>query len=106
MTKWTIAILFCATLAAGACNDVGTCPSADSITPGGTCSGDSLECAFTLQTASPACDGTMVEGGVATSCVCTADKWSCPAAVSCPVPEAGQDAGADQSPSMAPDAEE
>jgi hypothetical protein len=78
-----------AAAATGACNDVGTCPSPDSITPGGSCSGDSLECAYTLQTPSPACDGTDVEGGLATSCVCTKGSWVCPSAVVCP--SAGDD---------------
>jgi hypothetical protein len=76
-------------LAAAACNDVGTCPATDSVVPGGSCSGESLECAYTLQTASPACDGTMVEGGIATSCVCTKGTWACPSAVSCPAPPGG-----------------
>jgi len=56
-------------VATGACNDVGTCPSPDAIVPGASCSGDSLECDYALQTLSPACDGTTVEGGLATSCV-------------------------------------
>ena len=93
MTKWIFAGAFAATLAATACNDVGTCPSADSIQPGGSCSGESLECAYTLQTASPACDGTMLEGGLGTSCVCTKGAWACPSAVACPAAEAGGDDG-------------
>src|ERR1019366_9734902 len=78
----------------GACNDVGTCPSASAVTPGGSCSGDSLECPYTLQSLSPACDGTTVEGGIATSCVCTKGSWVCPATVSCPAPASGDDSGA------------
>jgi hypothetical protein len=83
----------------GACNEVGSCPGADTITPGGSCSGDNLQCAYTLQSASPACDGTTVEGGLATSCVCTDGAWVCPSAVVCPATgddgggEAGDDGG-------------
>ncbi len=80
---------------AGACNDVGTCPSSDSITPGASCTGEFLECAYTLPTASPACDGTTVEGGVATSCVCTKGSWACPAAVACPAPGGGDGSAGD-----------
>lgn len=79
-------------VALGACNDVGTCPAASAVTPGGSCSGDSLECPYTLQSLSPACDGTTVEGGIATSCVCTQGSWACPAAVTCPSSGAGDDA--------------
>ncbi len=76
-----------------ACNNVGVCPSASSIKPGGSCSGDYLECPYTLQTPSQACDGTSVEGGLATSCVCTNGTWVCPDPVSC---EGGSgDGGAD-----------
>jgi hypothetical protein len=67
----------------GACNNVGTCPAASTITPGGSCSGDSLECPYTLQSPSAACDGTDIEGGLATSCVCTKGSWVCPSPVSC-----------------------
>jgi hypothetical protein len=67
----------------GGCNDVGDCPSPDAITPGGACRGDNLECPFTLQTDPPACDGTSLEGGLATSCVCQNGTWSCPSPVSC-----------------------
>jgi hypothetical protein len=66
-----------------ACNDVGDCPGVAAITPGGSCSGDNLECPYTLETPSPACDGTVVEGGLATSCVCNSGTWSCPSPVSC-----------------------
>ncbi len=55
-------IIVSAALGAGACNNVGTCPAAAFMAPGGSCSGDNLECPYTLQTASPACDGTTVEG--------------------------------------------
>jgi hypothetical protein len=91
MSQWISAGVLAATFAAGGCNNVGSCPSAEAITPGGSCSGESLECAYTLQTASPACDGMIVEGGIATSCVCTNGSWMCPAPVSCP------DAGVDDS---------
>jgi hypothetical protein len=61
-----------------ACNDVGDCKG-QSVKPGGSCSGDQLECPYTLQNApSPACDGTMVEGGLQTSCTCVSGTWSCP----------------------------
>jgi hypothetical protein len=80
-------------VAFGACNDVGDCPAAASaVTPGGSCSGDNLQCPYTLQTLSPACDGTTVEGGVATSCVCTSGLWVCPDAVTCPPAATGDDA--------------
>jgi hypothetical protein len=94
MIKWMVVGAWAAILA-GACNDVGTCPSADSITPGASCSGESLECAYTLQTPSPACDGTSVEGGIATSCVCTSGAWVCPSPVACPGPPGpgGDDGG-------------
>jgi hypothetical protein len=91
MSHWIFAGALAAMLAAGACNNVGSCPSADAITPGGSCSGESLECPYTLQTASLACDGTMVNGGIATSCVCTDGTWTCPAPAACP------DAGGDDS---------
>lgn len=84
-------------VALGACNDVGDCPSASAITPGASCSGDSLECPYTLQSLSPACDGTTVDGGIATSCVCTKGSWVCPSPVSCPASGTGDDAGGDAS---------
>ena len=77
----------------GACNNVGDCPAASAITPGGSCSGDSLECPYTLASLSPACDGTSVEGGLATSCVCTNGSWACPDGVSCPAAATGDDSG-------------
>jgi hypothetical protein len=86
-----------AVLGLGACNDVGDCPAASSITPGGSCSGDNLECPYTLDTPSPACDGTTVEGGLATSCVCTKATWACPAAVSCGAAPGDDAGGADGS---------
>jgi hypothetical protein len=92
MNQWIFPCAFAVALAVAACNDVGTCPSADSVSPGAACSGESLECAYTLQTPSPACDGTMVEGGIATSCVCTQGTWACPSPVDCPAPSAGDDA--------------
>jgi hypothetical protein len=69
--------------ALAACNDVGDCPAASSITPGASCSGDNLACPYTLATPSPACDGTTVDGGLETSCVCQNGTWSCPSPVSC-----------------------
>jgi hypothetical protein len=74
------------------CNNVGDCPASSAIEPGGSCSGDNLECPYTLETLSPACDGTSLEGGVATSCVCQSGSWSCPSAVSC---EGGEVTSAD-----------
>jgi hypothetical protein len=94
MAKTTIlALLGVLAVALGACTDVGDCPAAAAVVPGGSCSGDSLECPYTLQSLSPACDGTTVEGGIATSCVCTQGTWVCPDTVSCPGPSAGDDSG-------------
>ena len=76
----------------GACNDVGSCPAAQSVTPGGSCSGESLQCPYTMESLSPACDGTTVEGGIETSCVCTDGTWACPSPVSC---GAADDGGGD-----------
>jgi hypothetical protein len=88
MKRLAISLLACLGAAIAAaphagCNDVGDCPAATAIVPGGSCSGDNLECPFTLQTPDPACDGTMVQGGVQTSCVCTGGIWACPDPVSC-----------------------
>jgi hypothetical protein len=66
-----------------ACNNVGDCPASSEIVQGGSCSGDSLACPYTLQSLSPMCDGTTVDGGIATSCVCTKGTWICPSPVSC-----------------------
>ncbi len=79
----TAALAAAAAAALLACNNVGDCPAATDIVPGGSCSGDSLECPFTLQALDPACDGTMAEGGIMTSCVCTKGTWQCPS-VTCP----------------------
>lgn len=76
-----------------ACNNVGDCPSASSIEPGGSCSGNYLECPYTLQTPSQACDGTSVEGGLATSCICTQGTWVCPDPVSCEAGGTGDGGG-------------
>lgn len=78
----------------GACNNVGDCPATSAIVPGGACKGTHLECPYTLQTPTPGCDGTNVDGGIATSCICTDDVWVCPAPVSCDT-DAGTDAGDD-----------
>jgi hypothetical protein len=94
MAKTTIlALAAVLAVALGACTDVGDCPAAAVVVPGGSCSGDSLQCPYTLQSLSPACDGTTVEGGIATSCVCTSGAWVCPDTVSCPGPAAGDDTG-------------
>lgn len=82
--KKTILAAVLATLGviAGACNSVGDCPGASSITPGGSCSGDNLQCPYT--TPATVCNGTTVDdGGAATSCTCVEGKWSCPSAASC-----------------------
>ena len=76
----------------GACNNVGDCPA--TVTSGGSCSGDSLECPYTLASLSPACDGTFVDGGLQTSCVCTKGAWVCPSPVTCPVVSPTGDDGA------------
>ena len=77
----------------GGCNDVGSCPSASAIVPGGSCTGDSLECPYVMESPSPACDGTTAEGGLATSCVCSSGTWSCPSPVTCD--STGDDGGDD-----------
>jgi len=59
-------------VASGACNDIADCPSASSIRPGASCSGDQLECPYDLRSS----DGTTT----ATSCTCVSGTWSCPAA--------------------------
>jgi hypothetical protein len=68
--------------ALAACNNVGDCPA--SITPGGSCSGNNLQCPYTLA-ASSGDDA----GGTPTSCVCTDGTWSCPS------PSSGDDGGDD-----------
>jgi hypothetical protein len=85
MKRLAFVLAWAALLAAPlvACNDVGDCPASSQIKPGGSCSGDQLQCPYTLDTPSPACDGTMVEGGLQTSCTCVNGTWSCPSAVSC-----------------------
>lgn len=73
-------------VALGACNDVGDCPADTAITAGGSCSGDSLTCPYTLQ--SSQADGVTC----ATSCTCTEGSWACPDPSTC-VPAAGDDGG-------------
>lgn len=73
------------------CTNVGDCPSASVVTPGGSCTGDMLSCPYDLATPSPACDGTMTS--ISTSCVCTKRAWTCPASVSCPDAAAAADGG-------------
>jgi len=93
-------VLACAAVAVlfAGCTNVGDCPAASAVLPGGSCSGESLEFPYTLQSLSPACDGTTVDGGIATSCFCTNGSWNCPAPVSCSGPQAtGDDAGAEES---------
>jgi hypothetical protein len=76
-----LAVLF------GACNDVGDCPTA--ITPGGSCSGDSLACPFTLTSS----DLTTT---CPTSCTCTSGQWACPPAEACQAPVLSGDDGGGQ----------
>lgn len=78
-------------VALAACNNVGDCPAKGTITNGGSCSGDSLTCPYTLTSsqstaASPiTCD---------TSCTCTQGSWVCPDPTTCLPPAAGDDGGA------------
>ncbi len=88
------AALLTGLLLPSACNSVGDCPAPSAITPGGSCSGDTLECPYNVASPSPACDGTTVEGGLATSCMCGDGKWSCPSPVSCDA-STGEDATTD-----------
>jgi hypothetical protein len=97
MLKATLAAVLAAIAVSGAgalggCNDVGSCPAPAAITPGGSCSGDSLECAYDLPSPSPACDGTNTT--IPTSCVCTKGSWVCPSPVSCEG-GSGDDGGGD-----------
>jgi hypothetical protein len=78
-----IALIAATALSLSACNDVGDCPAPSEIVPGGSCSGDSLSCPYVLESLDPACNGTMVDGGIETSCVCTQGSWSCPQPVIC-----------------------
>jgi hypothetical protein len=77
-------------LVVAACNNVGTCPT--TITPGGSCNGDNLECPYTIQTTSSACSSLEVDGAVATSCTCNDGVWQCP---SCTGDDGGEEAGGD-----------
>jgi hypothetical protein len=106
LTLGVPAAILAVTMAAleGACNNVGDCPTAASIAPGGACSGDNLECPYTLQSPSPACDGTDVDGGLATSCVCTNGTWACPSPVSCDAGGTGDDGGGGDAETVADDA--
>jgi hypothetical protein len=86
--------------ALAACNNVGDCPA--SITPGGSCSGNNLQCPYTLA-ASSGDDA----GGTATSCVCTDGTWVCPSASSGDDGgvDAAEDAGSDSTVESGADAE-
>jgi hypothetical protein len=77
-------------LVLAACNNVGSCPS--TITPGGSCNGDNLECPYTIQTTSSMCSSLEVDGAVATSCICNDGVWQCPA---CTGDDGGEEAGGD-----------
>jgi hypothetical protein len=90
------AFIVASLLACFACNDVGDCPAPEAIIPGASCSGDALECPYNLASPSAACDGTSVDGGVATSCVCMSGNWVCPTPVTCM--GAGADAADDAAP--------
>ncbi len=65
----------------GACNPQDDCPAKESISPGGPCSSEALQCAYDLATPSPACDGTSVT--LASSCTCTSGAWACPSPAAC-----------------------
>ena len=75
-------------------DNVGSCPS--TITPGASCSGDNLECPYTIESSAGACSSIAVDGAVATSCTCSGGVWSCP---SCGGADAGdaeaEEAGGD-----------
>lgn len=78
-------------VALDACNSGnGDCPAKESITPGGSCSDDHLQCAYDLTTPNAVCDGTSTR--IATSCTCTDGTWACPEAFEC---EAGAGDGGD-----------
>jgi hypothetical protein len=80
-----VAIVISAAISAGGCNNPGTCPAASQVVQGGSCSGDNLQCPYTLQSGTDA-------GGLATSCVCQDGTWACPSAGD-GGEEAGEDAG-------------
>jgi hypothetical protein len=65
-----------------ACNSgTASCPAKETITAGGSCDDEKLQCAFDLATPAPACDGTSTT--VPSSCICTSKKWVCPDPVEC-----------------------
>ncbi len=68
-----VALVATTLVVAAGCNNPGNCPAATQVVPGGSCSGDNLQCPYTLAPA-----GAAADAGVATSCVCTGGKWSCP----------------------------
>ncbi len=75
--RWsTVAALVSALTVIVACNTIGDCPAASEIVPGGACSGNTLQCAYTLDTQTVACDGTLAT--IATSCTCVGSVWVCP----------------------------
>ena len=76
-----------------ACNAVGDCPAKASVTPGGPCSTDQLQCPYDLTTPGPTCNGSS-SLGIASSCICTGGAWSCSAGFC----DGGADAAADGSP--------
>jgi hypothetical protein len=110
MRRLAFALAWAALVAApmAACDDVGDCPASSQIKPGGSCSGDQLECPYTLQNApSPACDGTLVDGGLQTSCMCQRGTWSCPSPASCDGTASSSDGGGDATfPNDAPQSED
>ena len=103
-TRATLAgifVLWAVITAFGACNQEGDCPAKGTVMPGGSCTSDALQCAYDLQTPSPACDGTSTT--IASSCTCTSGAWACPSPLSCgdggstePGPDSGT-AGGDSS---------
>jgi len=76
-----------------ACNEMDDCPAAAAVVPDAACSSNSLQCAYSFQSLSVACDGTSTT--YMSSCTCTSGTWACPSAVSCPgvSADAGVDAG-------------
>ena len=70
------AVVAAALAAFAGCNSLADCPAAAEVVPGGACSGNDLQCAYTLSTQTAACTGMTTT--VATSCTCTDGAWVCP----------------------------
>ena len=72
----------CLVVAVAACNSgAADCPAQASVQPGAPCTDDNVQCAYSLSSPSPACDGTTTT--LASSCVCVDKTWSCPSPVDC-----------------------